>query len=109
MLSWLKTLADDANTVKGTLEQNLPNSNPQSLSDSSLIQQILNWGYALAGIAAVGLIVYGAWKYISAQGEPDRVRSATQTILFSTIGLVIVLLAAAITNFALMSVGSNIK
>lgn len=107
MNALLKFFADSAGDVKQTLETNLPNTGG-GLSDMSLVQQIINWGYAAAGLVAVGFIVYGAWKYISANGEPDRIKGATQTILFSVIGLVIVLLAAAITNFIFYNVGSNI-
>lgn len=109
MINWLKIFADDAGTVEQNLKQRLPNTDTSKLADNALILQILNWGYVIAGIVAVGFIVYGAWKYISANGEPDRIRSGTNTILFSIIGLVVVLLAAAITNFVLFNVGSNIQ
>ncbi len=107
MKSWLKIFADDAGTVKNTLEQNLPNTN-SDLSSNALLLQILNWSYVIAGLVAVGFIVYGAWQYMSANGEPDKIKNGTNTILFSIAGLVIVLLAAALTNFVLFNVGSNV-
>lgn len=60
---------------------------------------ILNWVYALAGIVAVGFIVYGAINYAMTQGDPGKIKQASQTIAYAVIGLIIVLLAAAITNF----------
>lgn len=106
-MNWLKIFADDAGTVKNTLEQNLPNTR-SDLSGNGLLLQILNWSYVIAGLVAVGFIIYGAWKYMSANGEPERIKSASLIILYSVIGLVVVLLAAAITNFVLFNVGSNL-
>ena len=63
------------------------------------VQNILNSIYAFAGLIAVGFIVYGAINYVNAQGDPSKIRSGGQTIAFALIGLVVVILAAAITNF----------
>lgn len=60
---------------------------------------VLNWVYALAGLVAVGFIVYGAVNYALTQGDPSKIKQASQTIAFAIVGLIVVLLAAAITNF----------
>lgn len=60
---------------------------------------ILNWVYGLAGLVAAGFIVYGAINYITANGDAGKATAAKQTITNAVIGLVLVLLAAAITNF----------
>lgn len=69
------------------------------------ITAILNWVYALAGLVAVGFIVYGAVNYAMTQGDPGKIKQASQTIAFAVIGLVVVLLAAAITNFVAGAAG----
>lgn len=109
MINWLKVFAaTNSGTVEQNLRNNLPNTGTGQLADNALLLQILNWGYVIAGIVAVGFIIYGAWKYISANGEPDKIKTGTNAILFSVVGLVVVLLAAAITNFVLFNVGSNV-
>lgn len=60
---------------------------------------ILNWVYAFAGLVAVGFIVYGAVTYATTQGDPTKIRHASQSIAFALVGLAVILLAAAITNF----------
>ena len=65
------------------------------------VQSILNWVYALAGLVAVGFIVYGAVNYVTTQGDSGKIKQAGQTIAFAVIGLAVVLLAAAITNFVI--------
>lgn len=63
------------------------------------IVSVLNWVYAFAGLVAAGFIVYGAVNYAMTQGDPGKIKQAGQTIAFALIGLAVVLLAAAITNF----------
>ncbi|MBR1875413.1 hypothetical protein IJ798_03500 [Candidatus Saccharibacteria bacterium] len=60
---------------------------------------VLNWIYAFAGLVAAGFIVYGAVNYAMTQGDPGKIKQAGQTIAYAAIGLAVVLLAAAITNF----------
>ena len=77
--------------------QNATNNIPKN-SDAS-ITLVLNWVYGFAGVVAVGFIVYGAINYVMTQGDPGKIKQAGQTIAFAVIGLAVVLLAAAITNF----------
>lgn len=77
--------------------QNATNNIPKN-TDAS-IPSILNWVYGFAGVVAVGFIVYGAVNYVMTQGDPGKIKQAGQTIAFAVIGLAVVLLAAAITNF----------
>lgn len=58
-----------------------------------------------AGIAAIAYVVYGGVQYIISQGEPDRTKSAKDTILNALIGLVIVIIASAVVSF----VGNSLK
>ncbi len=60
---------------------------------------ILDMMLRLAGLIAVGYIVYGGIQYTTSQGEPDGVKNAQNTIFNALIGLVITLMAAAIISF----------
>lgn len=53
----------------------------------------------LAGILAVAFIIVGAFKYIISGGEPDRAKSARNTIINALVGLVITLVATGIVTF----------
>lgn len=74
---------------------------PNQALDPNFLQIVLNAFLALAGIIAVGVIVYAGIKYISAQGEPDKIKNASQVISYGVIGLIITVVAAAIVNFVL--------
>lgn len=63
------------------------------------VTTVLNWVYGFSGVVAAGFIVYGAVLYVMAQGDPGKIKQASQTIVYSIIGLVVILLAAGITNY----------
>jgi hypothetical protein len=53
----------------------------------------------IAGIVALIGIIYGGFRYILSQGEPDNIKHAQGTIIAALIGLVIALLSTAIISF----------
>lgn len=53
----------------------------------------------LASLVAVGFVIYGGFRYITSQGEPENAKSARQTIINALIGLVIAIAAASIVAF----------
>lgn len=70
------------------------------------IGNLFSWAYTVAGIVAVIFIVKGSLEYMLSHGDPGKARTATQTILYAVVGLIIVLLAAAITAFVVNATGS---
>ena len=68
------------------------------------MQNAFNWAYTVAGLVAVAFIIYGGIKYVISQGDPGKTRSATQTIIYAVVGLIVVLMAAAITSLVTGSV-----
>ncbi len=71
-----------------------------------VIGNVLNVVYGMVGILSVVMIVIGGVKYMTCQGEPERIQSAKNTILYAIIGLVITLSAFAITAFILSALTS---
>ena len=65
------------------------------------IRAVLNVVYLWVGIIAVIVIVIGGIRYMTSQGEPDKIKGAKNTIIYSLIGLIVTLAAFAITNFVL--------
>jgi hypothetical protein len=55
--------------------------------------------FSVAGIIAVGFIMYGGVRYAISQGEPGKIKQAQDTILYAVIGLMVTLMAYAITIF----------
>ncbi len=53
----------------------------------------------VAALVAVAFVIVGGFKYMTAQGEPGQIKSATQTVVGAVIGLVLAILAASIVAF----------
>jgi hypothetical protein len=69
-------------------------------SDITLIAlAVLDMVLRIAGIVAVGYVVYGGIQYVMSQGEPDKSKMAQQTIVNALIGLAITIIAAATVSF----------
>ncbi len=82
------------------------NSNVGAETDlNKSIGLILNVVYSVIGIVAVVMIILGGVNYATSQGDPGKVKKGKDTIMYGVIGLVIVLLAFAITNFVLSNIG----
>ena len=89
--------------VKNTIND-LPNSGSSGVTSGNLTN-VLYWIYAMGGIIAVAVIVYAGIKYVASQGEPTKTKQASQIIAYALIGLIVVLLAGAITAFVSNIIG----
>ncbi len=64
-----------------------------------LVKSIVNVLLFAIGIVSVIMIIVGGLRYTTSNGDPSKVKSAKDTILYSVIGLVVALLAFVIVNF----------
>jgi len=53
----------------------------------------------IAGIVAVGYMLYGAVLYVTSQGSPDQSAKAQSTLINSLIGLGIAMVSVALVSF----------
>lgn len=59
---------------------------------------LMNTVYSVAGIVAVITIIIGGFLYVTSNGEPEKIKRAKNAILYAVIGLVVVIMAFAITQ-----------
>lgn len=69
------------------------------------IQAILGTVYVIAGIVAVLAIIIGSIRFMAANGESAKVATAKNVISYAVVGLVVILMAAALTNWVIGQVG----
>lgn len=81
---------------------NLSNA-PTNVGDNQ-IGAILGTVYLIAGIVAVIVIIVGGIRYASSNGDSSGVQSGKNTILYAVVGLIVIIMAAAITNFVIEGV-----
>lgn len=60
---------------------------------------VLDMALRLAGLVAVGFIIWGGIQYVVSQGDPSKTKDAQQTIINALVGLAIALVATALVSF----------
>ncbi len=70
-----------------------------STRTSDIQTNVINTLLLVAGTIAVAMVIFGGVQMTTSAGNPATVTKAKRTILFSIIGLVVVILAYAIVNF----------
>lgn len=66
-----------------------------------VVASVLNMVYFAAFALALVMIIISGYKFVVGGSSPETIKTAKNTILYSIIGLVIVILAFAITGFVL--------
>lgn len=78
---------------------------PDVTADSGQLRAIVNMVLGIMGAVAVLIIVVAGFKLISSQGDPSQVATARNTVIYSLIGLIVIMFAFAIVNFVVQGVG----
>ena len=64
-----------------------------------LIDRIINFLLYLASPLAVVMIVYAGFLFMTGGDKPEQVKKAKQTLLWTVVGVVILILAKSVTVF----------
>jgi|SRR3989338_3039906 len=59
---------------------------------------IVNYFLTFTGIIAVLFIVYGGFLYITSAGDPEKAKKGKTILIYSIIGIVIIVLAFSVVN-----------
>jgi len=100
LVPWYHYLSPDttAGSDKCSVHFNLlPNSGPSSLP--LVLLAVIDDLLRIAGMVAVFFVITGAVKFITSDGNPEKVAAARQTIINSLIGLAIALTAIVFVSF----------
>jgi len=76
----------------GTTVSNAPTQAPNN-DVMSVLENITNWLFAILLVVAAISIIIAAFNFVTAQGDPDKVKSARQFVLYALIGVLVAILA----------------
>ena len=99
-------LAAKAQDLGGSLLQTTAEKNAgyKNTSIDVIIGTVITAMLAILGVIFLVLIVYAGYIWMIARGDESKVETSKNTIINSTIGLIIVLGAYAITNYIVSAV-----
>lgn len=92
------------NIILASIESQIENAGNQTGSELDIqvtIGKVLSAIFGIIGVIAVIVIILGGVTYATSQGDPGKVQKGKNTILYGIIGLIIALLAFAITTFVI--------
>ncbi len=72
-----------------------------------LVKTIVNFFLTFLGLLAVIMIIYGGFLYVTAAGKEDKVETAKKIIMYSVIGILIIMLSFAIVSTVLGAGGAT--
>jgi len=78
---------------------NAAKTDEQASNFNNSISTVTNILLFIIGIASVIMLIVGGFQYIFSSGDSTKTATAKNTILYSIIGIVVALLAYAITAF----------
>lgn len=78
-------------------------ANPQSLL--LILLGFIDMLLRVAGIVAVVFVMYGGFRYVTSQGEPENTSAALRTIINALIGVGIAVVASVVVAFVARSLG----
>jgi len=100
-----------ASTIVGFVVSQISGYNETGVpvvSAEMIITNGFNLLYWLAGIIAVAMILFSSFQYLTSKGFEDKTLKARRSLIDSVIGLIIVLIAAVITNFIINAISGNL-
>ena len=71
----------------------------------TVVANVIDMAFRIAGVAAIGFIIYAGYQYMIAVGDPGKLAGAKKSLTNAIIGLVIAVLASTIVTFILGILG----
>lgn len=82
-----------------------PTGLPQVQATPATLDHILTILFTVLGSIALLMLVISGFRYVTSQGEPQKVAEVRRQILYITIGLILAASADAIVTFVLGRAG----
>lgn len=96
------TYANDADTyINNLVGQGAGTTNNDLMT---MIYSLINWAVGIAALVCVVILIASGYKYITAAGDENKVESATKTLTFAIIGLVVCFIAVILVRFVISDI-----
>jgi hypothetical protein len=80
-------------------------SSSDSRTVNSTLRQVMNILFYVSGSIAILMIIIGGVRYVVSAGDQSAVTGAKNTVMYSMIGLVVIVISAALVSFVLNNLG----
>lgn len=75
----------------------LPNSNINTFDDViRLMCKLTSYAFTILVVLAIVFVIVAAFRYLTASGDPEKVKKANHTLIYAAVSLLVAILAKAI-------------
>ncbi len=78
-----------------------------SATVGGIAASVINIALGLLGISFMGLLIYGGFTWMTAQGNEEEAKKAIKIIQMAVIGLIIIISAYSITHFVFSALNES--
>ncbi|HEY1835812.1 MAG TPA: hypothetical protein VGG13_03245 [Candidatus Saccharimonadales bacterium] len=64
-----------------------------------ILLALIDIGLHIAGLVAIGFVIYGGIQFVTSRGEPDQAAKARSTVIDALVGLMLALVSVGIVSF----------
>jgi phosphoglycerol transferase MdoB-like AlkP superfamily enzyme len=97
------------NTALG--QQTIPSVQPVTITDTnsviSIVTKIISVFYTLFFVMAVAFILLAAWGYLTAGGDPAKVKKASTRLIFAIVAIAVALISYGVASFIQSTLSSR--
>jgi hypothetical protein len=90
-----------------TAPSNITNIN-QITGAAGIICTVINWIFWLLIILTIIFVLVAAYKYLTAGGDPEKVKSAGNTLLYAAIAVIVALIAKGLPLIVSTFIGGGL-
>ena len=90
-----------------TAPSGIPDPSSANITLGSLITGIISLMTTVGVVLALFLIAYGGWLWINSAGDKDKIRHARMTIIYTFVGLAVIVTAMVIVYTVTTVLGLN--
>jgi hypothetical protein len=85
------------------------NNISQITSSAGIICIAINWIFWLLIVLTIIFVLVAAFKYLTAAGDPEKVKSASHTLLYAAIAVVVALIAKGLPLIVSSFIGGGLS
>ncbi len=78
-------------------------------SQSGIICVAINWIFWFLIVLTIIFVLVAAFKYLTAAGDPEKVRSASHTLLYAAVAIIVALIAKGLPLIVSSFVGGGLS
>jgi magnesium-transporting ATPase (P-type) len=85
------------------------NSINQITSSSGIICVLINWAFWLLLVLTIVFVIWAAFLYLTAAGDPEKVKAAGHTLLYAAVAIIVGLIAKGLPLIVSSLIGGGLS